>query len=350
MSSAAQRIGVVSFGPEREAVPPKGRDEASRAVRSCFALALIWGLLWLGAWWASEKLPYIKPGGDIIYSAKVQYMQTHSIFAPGKPIKVLALGDSRVLSGFIPDQFDYEVPGVTSFNAGLPNATTFIPLLENLLAHGNVPTHVLFMFPWIDPPAAKKSIFHFLPSDKDIINTLFPFRMIVRNGVVFLLRSKRFGGPSAFYRHAEKEVAKMYNARGYYFIESQSLFADHRLPADFRLVSDNSAVVEYRDANIDTHSFRKLKNLANQHRFKILVMPSYLRQGTRGRPGVNQGMVDALRPYNEFRVLGDDYCLFDNRYFSDTAHLNPEGAQMYTSIITKLMQVELNTEQNAHAF
>ena len=292
----------------------------------------------------------LKPGHEIIYDAKAQYMQTHSIFAPDKPIKVLALGNSKVLSGFIPDQFDREVPGVTSFNAALPNATIFLPQLESLLAYGNIPTHVLYMISWIDPPAVKKSIFHFLPSDKHIIDTLFPFRMIVRDGAVFFLRSKNFGGLSAFYRHAEQTIAQMLEARGYYFIEQQSRFSDHRLPADFRLDSDNSAVVEYRHPHIDTQAFYKLQSLADQHGFQVIVMPYYMRQGERGFPGVNQSMVDALRPYHRFRVLGDDYLLFDNRYFSDTAHLNREGAQLYTSLVAKLIQTELRIKKGAHAF
>ena len=79
----------------------------------------------------------------------------------------------------------------------------------------------------MDRPAPAKAVsFQFLPPDLDIVGALFPFRMVLRNGAVFLLRSRQFDGPVATYRHAETQVRKMYADRGYYFIEDQSRFLD----------------------------------------------------------------------------------------------------------------------------
>ena len=176
------------------------------------------------------------------------------------------------------------------------------------------------------------------------MNGLFPFRLLLRDASLFLLRSRNLGGPVASYHHAEDEVAKMAHARGYYFIESQSRFPDHRLPPNFHLAGENESVVEYRKPAPRSASFRELKALADRYRFKIVVMPYYLRQGERGRPGKNQAMVTVSQSNSEFRVAGDEYFLFENRYFSDTAHLNPEGARMYTSLLAELMNGELGSE------
>jgi hypothetical protein len=78
---------------------------------------------------------------------------------------------------------------------------------------------------------------------------------------------------------------------------------------------------------------------------KFLIVPYYVRMPEHGAPGVNTRMVEALKRYPEFRVLGDEYLRFPNRYFSDTAHLNPEGAELYTSEIARLIKDELIVER-----
>lgn len=338
MTSAAQPLGESYVS---EAAKPSA---IRRTLRSFTGLALIWAAIWLLANWVNRKLPYLKPGSDTMYEAKSNYLATHQIFAPGKPVKVLVLGNSKILSGFIPDQFDREVPGASSFNAGLPASYYFLPQLNAMLRDGNVPTHVLYMVEWRDLQREPRNMWHYLPPDKQIMDTLFPFRAFARNASIFLLRSRAFGGPIESYRHSEEQIAKMEAARGYYFIEGQSRFADHRLPANFHLAGDKGGLVEYRTGATGTKSFAELKALADRYHFKIIVMPYYMRQGERGDPGRNLQIAEALRPFREFAVQGDEYYLFENRYFSDTAHLNPEGAELYTSKIAALMNAELAAE------
>ena len=102
--------------------------------------------------------------------------------------------------------------------------------------------------------------------------------------------------------------------------------------------------MEYRDPASSSRSFAVLKSIADRYGIKLLVVPYYLRMGERGAPGVNKAMVEALQPYPEFRVLGDEYLRFPNRYFSDTGHLNPEGAELYTAEMAKLVKDELVAE------
>ena len=341
MTSATPPIEASAFQAGRTG---GGWGDLRRVLRSCASLTLIWAVIWLAAYWADRSLPYTKPGSDIIYNAKSNYIENHKIFTADKPVKVLVLGNSKVLSGFIPDQFDRQVQGATSFNVGLPNSYYFLPQLKAMLADGNIPTHVLYMVEWRDPQDEKSNVFHYLPSDQKIMDRLFPFRAFVRDAAIFLMRSREFGGPLGSYRHGEEQVRKMEEARGYYFIEGQSRFADHRLPSDFHLNGDNAELVEYRTGATNTESFHELKVLADQYHFKIVVMPYYLRQGERGTPGRNVQIANALRPYPEFAVQGDEYFLFENRFFSDIAHLNHEGAQLYTSKIAELMNAELAGE------
>jgi len=323
-------------------------SELSRFFYSAFSFLLICAGIWIFCFYANKNLPDIRPGVDVINSAKTDYLKNHLIFSPNKPIKVLVFGDSKVLSGFIPKQFDHEVHGATSYNVGFGGTSIFIPQLQKLLCRGVIPTHVLVMVPWFDSPVEKKSFFHFLPRDEKIINVLFPFHLLIRNTLVFLLRSKQYGGPLGFYHYAEAEVENMYRDHGYFFIYDQSRFPNERLPKNFHLESDNSKLIKYRDPDINSKAFHKLKDLADQYKFKIIVMPYYLRQRERGQVGINYAMVNALKPYHEFSVMSKDYFLFHDHYFSDTEHLNPSGAKMYTEIIVNLMKNELANERKSH--
>jgi hypothetical protein len=196
----------------------------------------------------------------------------------------------------------------------------------------------------------RRTFFRFTASDRDLMDKLFPFRQLVRNGAVFLLRSRQFGGLRNFYQQGERAEAQMLRDRGYFFISDQSRFPDHRLPEDFKLDSDDPIHPVYRAPAISSHSFQELHALASRYGIQVLVVPYYLRQGERPAPGVNQQMVEALKPYPEFRVIGDEYLLYGNRYFSDIAHLNPDGAAMYTNYLADTVNRELESEPGGHAF
>ena len=236
MSSAADSSALAIDQPRSQSAYA---GDLRRALRACGGLALICAVVWIAAYWADRRLPYIRPGSEIMYIAKTRYMETHPLFAPDKPLKVLVLGNSKVMSGFIPEQFDREVPGATSFNAGFPNAYHFLPQLKAMLANGQVPTHLPVHGGVARSRRAKNVAFPFPAPDREIMDTLFPFRMVVRDGAIFLMRSKKFGGPRASSGTPENQARKMEQARGYYFIENTSRYAGQSLPADFHLASDN---------------------------------------------------------------------------------------------------------------
>jgi hypothetical protein len=182
------------------------------------------------------------------------------------------------------------------------------------------------------------------------MDDLFPFRHLVRNGWVFLVRSRSFGGIANFYRRGQSEQAQMLRDHGYFFISDQSRFPNDQLPADFRLDKDAPNRVIYRSPNLSTNAFRDLHELAVQYGIKILIVPYYLREGELAPPGMNQELASALRPYPEFTVVGNEYELLDNRYFSDIAHLNPAGARVYTGLLSGIVNKELASRRGGNAF
>ena len=327
----------------REAQQNQGA-EVRRALQASAVFLAIFGVIWTVVFAVSQHLPYIQPGSDIVYSAKMDVLHTGRVLDMSKPVRVLIFGDSRVLAGFNVSSFERELGEASAYNCGLPATREFVNELTSLVERGQVPTHVLIAVSWEDTVQRPRSFFHFITSDRVLMDKLFPFRHFVRNLALFILRSPKFGGIDRYYEHGREVTNLMQRGRGYYFIDSQSRFAGNRLPDDFTIMGDSDAV-EYRSPATSSQSFAALKAIADRYSIKLLVVPYYLRMPERGAPGVNTRMVEALRPYPEFRVLGDEYLRFPNRYFSDTSHLNPEGAELYTSAIAKLMKNELVAER-----
>jgi hypothetical protein len=324
--------------------------EILHAARAVAGFLLVCAAVWIAAYLTNRNLPYILPGSDIMYQAKANAIEHDALLDMSKPVRVLVIGNSKVMAGFIPGQFEREVRNSSAFNCGQPNATVFVEQLAQLFRRGQVPTHVLFAIEWKDAPETRRTFFRFTGSDRAIMDELFPFRHLLRNAVVFFLRARRHGGVRNFYREGELDAARMLRNRGYYFISDQSRFPNFQLPPDFRMDGDDPHAVVYRSANVSSQAFQQLHELAVQYGIKILVVPYYMREGELGAPGVNEAMVNALKPYPEFKVAGDEYLLYANRFFSDTAHLNPTGAQIYTSTLAGFVNRELQSERDGHAF
>ena len=342
--------------PDTDEIEEQGRvntsadkAEVRRALRVCAGFLFLCGIVWLAAFWADQHLLYIKPGSEIMSAAKVEYARTGTLFDMSKNVRVLVIGNSKIMSGFLPAQFERDVPQSSAYNYGKPQVQSMDELAV-ILRRGQIPTHVLFAVDWRDVAVPSRSVFHPIVSDQVLIDELFPFRHLIRNGMVFLMRSHSFGGIRNFYHLGQESVAQMNRDQGYFFIAEQSRFPGHRLPANFRLDSDDPASVIYRQPNLSSHSFQQLHDLSLKYGFKVLVIPYYRRNGESGSPGVNKGLVSALQPYDNFKVLGDEYYLFDNSYFSDLMHLNLEGAEMYTGLLTGLVRQELAQERGVNAF
>jgi hypothetical protein len=150
-----------------------------------------------------------------------------------------------------------------------------------------------------------------------------------------------------FYDYGKEAVAEVEAERGYYFIEGQSHYEGGHLPEGFKLDTDRPDLVLSRKVRPQGPNFEQLNALAMKYGFQVLIVPMYYRVGEFAPPPpVNALLAQELRPYPAFQVVGPDYLLFDNRYFSDPAHANRVGALLYTRQLAELLKGNVFGEQS----
>jgi len=310
--------------------------ELKRILASGSRVLFLLAILWLTFYLCSRMLPGIRPAQLIVYEAKVHDL-CHSVqFTENNKNKILIFGDSRILSGFIPELFD-DSDGVTrSFNFGLPATVHFLSVLEDIVQGGQVPTHVFLTVGWSQN---NNDILDDTSPDerKQLIDSLFPFRMLPRDLTLFLIRSRSRGGITKYYRFGTQCVKNMLADRGYYFIEGQSKYPNHQLPEGYRLKKDQPDRVLLRRFDIGSRIFERLRELHDQYGINFYIVPYYYRKGAYAEPPAQSSNAEVFKKYKGFRVLGPEYYLFPNKYFSDPAHLNPEGAEVYTKELRRLL-------------
>ncbi len=317
-------------------------------------LALL-GTLWILFYIIWRGLPYIQPGADLIRAAKLDLANRGAVFPPevSSSERMLVVGNSAMLAGFLPRQFDgliAEDAGtkVHSFNFGLPDYEFFTKQdLGNLVLKDQAPQRILLQLRW-NPAPEETTPFHFLFDDDGIMNDLLPFRKLPRNLALFTLRASSFGGPAAFYRYAAISVGKMVEDRGWYFIEGQSHYPGNRLPDDFHLESDTPAHIADSGFIPTGAEFAGINDWAKQYNIRIYLIPGYFRIGAQGAPPQSVNTSAArMTPYSQFTAVAPNYFLYPNRYFSDPVHLNAEGARVYTAELAHVMANVLRNERTA---
>lgn len=309
---------------------------------SCFRFLLLFLSIWVLFFIVDRRFPYIRPGAEIVLTSKREAISSGKLFAPESSIRVAVFGDSRVLSGFIPEVFDRTVGNsVASYNLGLPDTKVFLKMLESFASAEANPTHVLLTLPWSEKED-QAGYFELLQDDRLIINSIFPFRNFPRNLTLFTYQSLRSGGFRNTYESARGKEIQILNSRGYYFIEQQSHFPNHELPDDYRLPTDTPGNSYVRDIRVGSESFSRLIALAEAKNFKILFVPAMYRRGTwleNDKPNIVSST--AVKNISRVVVLGPDAWFYENRYFSDPVHLNPRGAERYTRELAELFSAHL---------
>ncbi|MBN1127143.1 MAG: hypothetical protein JXA82_19225 [Sedimentisphaerales bacterium] len=305
-------------------------------------MVLLLGLLWILFYFVHIQLPYIRAGHEVIYSSKIETLCPSIRFSENTRYKVVVFGNSMILSGFVPSLFDAENDHVRSYNLALPQEEQFLFALDFLVENNQIPTHVLLTSGWsdrLDEPAD-----HGPSKDGRIIEELFPFRHLPRNLTLFLLRSRSRGGVAEYYRHGKESVERMLAARGYYFIEGQSHFPDDRLPDGFRLQGDNPDLVYRRSFDTKSYVFKKLNEFHKKYNMKFYIIPTYLREGSYAKCQGENPNAELFTAHPWIKVLGPEYYILANPYFSDPIHANPEGARLYTQKISALCKEVIFSE------
>jgi hypothetical protein len=293
-----------------------------------------------------EVFPYVGEGARIIYERKLEFLAQNKIFPSDARRKVAVFGNSKVLSGFIPDLFDSLCAGkVYSFNLGLPDANRFIPVLEELIATGNVPTDIIITSPWLDPPEKNQLVF--VDNDRELVRQLVPFREFPRDFVIFMYRSRYRGGVLALYDETKILSDKVLADRGYHFIAGQSLYPDSTLPEDYSLNADRPDDYMVRDVSFKGSAFVRLRRILGEHAIRAFIAPTYFRiHEYKSDPGPNIQLRSGVANYSNIQVLGEDYLSLPNHLFSDPVHANREGARFYTMMLWELIRTYVEDDES----
>lgn len=328
------------------------RLELRRIAGRLGVYVVVFALAWSALYAAWDRFPYVRNGTDVIVAAKLDEIDQGAVFreAPEGAARVIVLGDSRVLSGFVPDEFDRQSGGrAFSYNAGLPGHSDFVENLDRILRGGNRPSHVFLTLPippvstdrprdpstgrvlW-PPERFKADPFHWFASDEAILDAICPFRGLPRDLFTFALLARRRGGMAAFYEQAAGFARRVVEDRGYFFIEGQRLFPDGRLPDDYTLSTDDRTR-PFQPQQLDGSSpeFERMCASARKHGFEIYFVPAYRREKADAPPPpIDETTARAAAPHPVVHAVGPNYFQYPNRLFSDAVHLNPEGAIRYT--------------------
>jgi hypothetical protein len=288
-------------------------------------------LLWLVLYGAHVGFPYIRNGADIIFDAKVRYLETQEAFSAKAQRRIIVFGDSKMLAGFDPAIFGEALPaGTESFNAGRPANSRFMVLLKRILERGTRPTHIFVEVPPVDD--GETGWLDYIRHDKKLVGLLFPFRTLPRDLTLFLFQARRGGGVVESYMENARTADRVIEDKGYYFIKAQSLFPDDRLPDAYRLPTDSPTKARPRVIDPEVPAFRDLVGLAATYKFKVVFIPTPYRVGEVA-PASADDSSEGVAPVGGlpgFYVAGPSHWLYEPRYFSDPVHLNKEGAALYS--------------------
>lgn len=313
------------------------RTELFQIIRALVLFLVFLLAIWLFLDFFARRFPYVRNGASLIGLEKRHLVETDIVFPADGKRKVAIFGHSKILSGFIPDTFD-ALSGGYSYNLAVPGSTYFVPLLKPLIEGRQVPNYILLIGGRVGSPP-EDGQFHLSGHDQSIIRRLFPFRDLVRDGFSFLLNSRRRGGPATYYELAHQSVLRLRKDRGYYFIEGQSGYPNHRLPDNFSLPADRPSHIESRTEAAEESELRYLLETVEKYQIRVFFVPSIFRVNERAEaPSTNSEFANRFRNHPLVTVAGPDYWVLPNQFFSDAVHLNPEGAHEYTTRLWKLME------------
>jgi len=315
--------------------------------RLSFTIAL--GIaFYIGLYTIQKMFPYIGVGSEIVTNEKLHFIKTESIFPPVAKRRLVIFGDSRVLSGFIPSLFDKLSRGtIYSYNLGIPDTKMFIPLMENIINRGQIPTDIFITIPWQE--LTKKNPLVFIDNDNEIIKKLVPFRYLIRNLSIFMNRSRYRGGVRKLYDESKQSAKEVLENRGYYFIAGQSLYKNDELPDDFSFTSDQPDKYCPRGVPPKNELYKKLTHMLEAHSINAYFVPIYSRTGAcKPNPEPNVELTKAFENNSRIQVIGADYFSFPNKLFSDPVHLNRNGAKVYTTKIWELYSKHLQNSISKH--
>lgn len=314
--------------------------ELAPTLKSIARISILCALVWVACYAFFLSFPYIRNSTDVVLSTKKARLINEWTYPENAQYRIFVMGNSRILSGFIPSEFDTLDPNtVYSINAGLPGSAEFIPELEGMVARGQIPTHVFLTVPWSEESLDNELL---KTVDDQLMNKLFPFRTLIHDIGLFLQRSSIHGGIQKYYDLTRSEAETMIEKRGYLFIVTQSRYPNDILPDDYSEPLDTpNEPAPPRVAETEGEVFKKLLHLSETYGIKFVFVPSYTRDSHRAEaPERNMELEASLAAYPNFHVMGSDYVLYPHLYFADSVHLNPNGGIVYTRMLRDMFANE----------
>ncbi len=296
-----------------------------------------------------------RDGASIVCEEKRKSVRDGRLgYRPGK-INVLFMGHSKILAGIMPSYFDDLANGKTySLNLSLP-ALPIGPhffLLKDYLGRNPPPEYIVlhlsintgkspslfdrYGVQGIKFPEELLSYFLNCENKTVVFNFFFPAHLYRYHVVHYTL--KLISDPSNIAQTEERNrkiVDEMMMNRGYYYIKEQMRFPDGKLPEDFKESMHSDGTVREYDPFIDPYAERFF-DLASRNSIRILLIEAPYRVGQFKQyhriPRQYEAILDTYKnvymAYNGWRIK-----FYDNRFFSDPTHLNPEGTKLYTAAI-----------------
>jgi hypothetical protein len=315
-------------------------------IKSALLILCGFAALWAAFFFLSRDKPFISNGADVIKEKKKEFEAQGKTFKNGRPgLRLAIFGDSKVLSGFIPDDFDAlarrDSLSVNSFNSGFPGQTEFLDELNTMLDQENPPDVVLLTKLW-EHRARHVSFFNLSIGDNQLASEFFPFRFYMRDVARFVAESHRHGGILALYRYTKDACNQVQAARGYYYIKELKVLPDGKLPPAWSLPSDNPREIVTRKADFDSAELDRLNTMLERRHVLCFYVPGHMRSTEAAPAPSNDTEFELqLERHSRCRALGPDYFSYSPILYSDDIHLNPDGAKVYTEDLYKLVAPRL---------
>ncbi|MGX1321691.1 hypothetical protein AB7M17_005144 [Bradyrhizobium sp. USDA 377] len=298
---------------------------------------LLFVAVWLSLYTAYILLPFMRPGSVVIADAKFDTLVRGHMFDSEHRYRVMVFGHSKALTSVRPRELDAAMGAeFRSYNLGLPGEEQFLPILEAALEAGNVPTHVFLTLPW-DKKLDKPGLMEFLRNDLEIAKSVMPFRTFPRDAVMFLFMNRNRLAEAV--HDVGEQHDNMLEERGYYFIKSQSHYANDRLPDDYALPSDRPNRIDQRKFPEKSYVRSRLDQLATKYGFEVVFIPVPHRIGEFApAPAADNARLTTLSDHPRIRIMGPDYYNYPPALFADPVHMNLQGALAYTADLARLLK------------
>ncbi|GAB4424101.1 MAG: hypothetical protein OHK0039_41070 [Bacteroidia bacterium] len=284
---------------------------------------------YLGFFLAHKYNYYLKDGSTVINDAKRRALENGTFEPDQRRTVIFFVGNSRILSGFVPEVFDSLNQGRTqSFNLALGGTEVMDGLV--MLSQASVqPDVIVLQYPWSEAYVPGEVSGEVLDMD-DIV----PFKDLFKDMLLFAGRARSQGySLSDYYRISREINTNMLATRGYYFIEGQALYDDFRLPPDFTMAGDDTTLVERVEPPLSGANYAWIQAYCARHDIE-LVLGSEFRRYNERKPATPADYVNRAELAQQPRLHvtpGPPYYVMDNQYFSDAVHLNPTGARLWTA-------------------